>query len=119
VSWRGKGGGIFLSVMLDVSMIRVVTEGNSKGHEWSLGCLGLGQERFHVRIYLVCFWEVELTIYIIVPVYASMQDLDAIKGRMAKMKAELLSEVVTVGVLLSPFFCSPYDLTYTGINNAL
>jgi hypothetical protein len=45
--------------------------------------------------------------------------LDAIKKRMAKMKAELLSEVVTVGVLLSPFFCSPCDLTYTGINNAL
>ena len=49
--------------------------------------------------------DCELIICALVPVYASIHDLEAIKKRMARMKAELLSEVVTVGVCL-------FDLLY-------
>jgi hypothetical protein len=42
--------------------------------------------------------SVKLTSCALVPVYASIQDLEVVKRKMAKIKTELLCEVVTVGV---------------------
>jgi hypothetical protein len=44
---------------------------------------------------------VELTSCVLVPVYASIQDLEVIRRIMARIKMRLLCEVVTVGVFVS------------------